>query len=66
MEISTSEKKRKTEWHISSSSFPPNNKTLAEWLEDMPSEAEFIKKNMKTQETSNDRQKNNTSPKKTP
>ena len=59
MEISTSEKKRKTEWHISSSSFPPNNKTLAEWLEDMPSEAEVIKKNMKTQEQKNDGQKNN-------
>ena len=45
MEINTSEKKLKTgktEWFISSYSFPPNNKTFAEWLEDMPSEAEFI------------------------
>ncbi len=56
MEISTSEK---TKWYISSSSFPPNSKTLAEWLEEMPSEAEFFKKNMKTQEQNNDRQKNN-------
>ncbi len=46
MEISTSEKETKTKWCISSSSFPPNNKTTAEWLEEMPSEAEFIKKIM--------------------